>query len=132
MRQTREMRPLAGVRVVEAASWVAVVAFLILASGINLLVGVARAGVVADSFLFLTLLALPAVVLRRTAVEARFTRLPRARVTIAVTAVLVLACVVALIDLATPTRFPGGPKSRRADDPIGSRVPPGSPGARPT
>jgi hypothetical protein len=106
------------------ASWVAVVAFLILASGINLLVGVARAGVVADSFLLLTLLTLPVVILRRTPVEARLTRLPRAHVTIAVTAVLVIACLVAMIDLATPTRFPGGPKSHHTDDPVGSLVPP--------
>jgi len=112
----------AGGRAVEVASWLAVVAFLVLASGINLLVGVARAGVVADSFLLLTLLALPVVILRRTPVEARLTRLPRSRVTIAVTVILVLASLVALIDLATPSRFPGGPKSRHADDSIGSLV----------
>jgi hypothetical protein len=111
-----------GGRVVEAASWVVVVAFLIVGSGINLLVGVERAGVVADSFLLLTLLGLPVVILRRTALEGRLTRLPRASVRIGATAALVVAGLVALIDLATPARFPGGRKSRHADDPVGSLV----------
>jgi hypothetical protein len=108
--------------VVEAVSWVVVIAFLIVGSGIKLLVGVARAGVVADSFLLLTLLELPVVILRRTAVERRLARLPRAGVRIGATAALVVAGLVALIDLATPARFPGGRKSRHADDPIGSLV----------
>jgi len=108
-----------GGRVVEAASWMVVIAFLIVGSGINLLVGIARAGVVADSFLLLTLLALPVVILRRTAIEARLTRLPRGGVRIGVAVALVVAGLIALIDLVTPTRFPGGPKSRHGDDPIG-------------
>jgi len=112
----------AGGRVVEVASWVVVIAFLIVGSGINLLVGIERAGVVADSFLLLSLLGLPVVILRRTAVEGRLTRLPRAGVRIGAVAVLVVAGLVALIDLATPARFPGGHKSRHADDPVGSLV----------
>jgi hypothetical protein len=111
-----------GGRVVEAASWVVVIAFMIVGSGINLAVGIERAGIVADSFLLLTLLGLPVVVLRRTAIEGRLTRLPRAGVRIGATAALVIAGLVALIDLATPARFPGGRKSRHADDPVGSLV----------
>jgi hypothetical protein len=111
-----------GGRVVEAASWVAVIAFLIVGSGINLLVGVERAGVVADSFLLLTLLGLPVVILRRTALEGRLAHLPRPAVRIGAMAALVVAGLIALIDFATPTRFPGGHKSRHTDDPIGSLV----------
>lgn len=41
---------------------------------------------------------------------------------IGATAALLVAGLVALIDLATPSRFPEGRKSRHADDPVGSQV----------
>lgn len=104
----------------EVASWAVVLAFLVVGSGIKLLVGIERVGLVADSFLLLTILGLPITILRRTAIERRLTRLPRAGVAVVTVLTLVAAGLVALIDLSIPARFPGGRKSRHADDPVGS------------
>jgi hypothetical protein len=92
----------------EAVAWLAVGALFYLASGFNLLVGIERWGMVAGAFLAMSLVAIPLVVRRPTAIEGRLGRWPRGTAGLAAILLLAAAAAVGLADLASPPRFPGG------------------------
>jgi hypothetical protein len=57
--------------VAKSAAWIVIAQFLFLVSGINLLRGAERWGAVAESFLAASVISLPIVLKRRTALEKR-------------------------------------------------------------
>ena len=96
-------------RIFEVVSWILAMAFLILVSGVNLLVGIERVGAASEVFLLSSVLWLPVVVRKKTRLEGRFAaRLSARSATVIVALVAAVAAVAALRNLATPARFPGG------------------------
>jgi len=104
-----------GSRAAETVSWIVVAMFVFVASGINLLIGVERAGVVADSFLLATLVWLPIAIYRRTELERRLTMFAKRVVAGVLLILLATSGLLALVDVATPSRFPGGRKGQQPD-----------------
>jgi len=92
-------------RLLELASWTVVVSFLLFISQVRLLRGIERWGVACTFFLSASLVCLPLVWVRHTALEQRLTRLPRVVIVSALCAVLVLSGLMLFAYLTTPTRF---------------------------
>jgi hypothetical protein len=91
--------------VVEGAGWIAVAAFLFFVSGVNLMRGFERLGAACTMFLAAAVVWLPVVALRRTALERRLTKLPRAPAITVLLLVVGLASAAAIMYLATPPAF---------------------------
>jgi hypothetical protein len=91
----------------EAMSWLVLVVFLYLVSGVNLTIGFERFGVVCTAFLATSVAAFPFLLLRPTRVEARLARLPRAPSMLILILIVAVATVSAIIYLATPPAFIG-------------------------
>jgi hypothetical protein len=89
----------------EGLSWVAIVAFLFLASGFNLLRGLERFGVGSGFFLVGSVGGVLIVLLRRPASEQRLTRLPKGVAIAALVSLLALAGFAAIATLMTPPAF---------------------------
>ena len=95
------------IHVLELLSWVAVAAFLWIASGIKLLRGFERLGTACTFFLIASGVSLPIIALRKTRLEYRWTRVPRAAGVLALLLVLVTSAVITAIHVSTPARFLG-------------------------
>lgn len=92
-------------RIAEAAAWVVIAAFLFFVSGVNLMTGVERSGAVSTFFLAASVCWLPVVAVRKTALEARLTQLPR-RVAIVMLIVVVAVSGISMINfIVTPSAF---------------------------
>jgi hypothetical protein len=89
----------------EGLSWVAIVAFLFLVSGFNLLRGLERFGVGSGFFLVGSVGGVLIVLLRRPALEQRLTRLPKGVAIAALVSLLALAGFAAIATLMTPPAF---------------------------
>lgn len=89
----------------EAVSWIVVGRLLLLVSQVNLQVGFERIGAVCTSFLPMTALSLPIVLRRRTALEHRLSRLPRAAAAAIVVVLLLTATAAAIAHFVMPPRF---------------------------
>jgi hypothetical protein len=93
----------------EVVSWIVAMAFLTVVSGVNLLVGIERIGAASVVFLVASVLWLPVVIRKRTALEDRLAALLSGRSATVIVAIVATAAVVtALMNLATPSRFSGG------------------------
>jgi hypothetical protein len=79
--------------------------FLLFISEMNLMRGVQRWGAVSLMFLTASVVCLPLVWLRHTALEQRLTRLPRIVVLSTLFVVLILSGLMALAYCNAPTRF---------------------------
>jgi hypothetical protein len=101
-------RPTSGPFLLEGLSWMIVLAFLTVVSGIHLLVGIERLGAIGESFLMTLVVCVPIAVKRRSALERRLTAFSKGRAVGLVVVIVGLATVGALLDAATPSRFPGG------------------------
>jgi hypothetical protein len=94
----------------EVASWLLVLFVLYHLSGAMLTTGFARLGIVWTFFLTGTLLWLPVLLLRPTALEARLARRPWAVHLIIVALIMVLSVWVMVTYLTGPPRFIGDPR----------------------
>ena len=91
----------------EALSWVVVVAFLYLISGVNLMKGLERLGAVCTFFLATSAGCLPILLLRPTIIERRLARLPRRVSVIALILIVIVSGIAMLSYLTTPPTFVG-------------------------
>jgi hypothetical protein len=92
----------------EVVSWVLIVAFLVLVSEFTLVTTFERIGFTAALFLVATLVSLPYVLLRKTALQERLKRLPHTTATLVLLTVLLLAAAVTVVYLLQPPAFIGG------------------------
>ncbi len=81
---------------IEIVSWISITAFLVMVSNFTLLTKFERIGLFSTLFLAATLVSLPTVLMRRTALEERLRRLPNA-----VTLLLLLAVLLAAVATMT-------------------------------
>jgi hypothetical protein len=82
---------------IEGISWIAITVFLILISRFNLQTGFERFGLFCTFFLLTSLCFLPLVLMRKTALEQRLTRLPKS---VSISALLVLLALSGLVMIA--------------------------------
>ena len=90
----------------EVVSWIVIAAFLVVVSGFTLLTRFERIGLSSTLFLVATLVALPGVLLRRTALQQRLRRFPDGVTLVLLLAVLVVAVVSMVIYLLRAPAFP--------------------------
>jgi hypothetical protein len=95
-------------KILEVLSWVVVTTFLVVVSGVNLLVGIERVGASAGIFLVVSLVWLPILIKRRTAIEHRLARLPARGAGLIAGVIAIFAAIAVVANLTTPSRFPGG------------------------
>jgi hypothetical protein len=91
----------------EALSFLAIGAFLVLISRANLTVGFERLGIVCTLFLVAWALCVPVVSLQRTALEQRVAQLPRPIALASLVLTLAATSLIALDYLTTPAAFIG-------------------------
>jgi hypothetical protein len=94
-------------RSLEALSWLVLVAFLYLISGVNLSRGFERFGTVCTVFLATSVAALPFLLLRPTRLEMRLAQLPRALSILALIMIVAVATLATIVNLITPPTFIG-------------------------
>jgi hypothetical protein len=92
----------------EAISWLVLVTFLYLVSGVNLSIGIERFGLACTGFLAASLVALPVLLLRPTRLETRLARLPRGLATLALIVIVAGATFAMIVNLITPPTPIGG------------------------
>ena len=90
----------------EIVSWILVAAFLVVVSNFTLLTGFERIGLFSTLFLVATLVSLPAVLVRRTALRERLRRLPDVVTIVLLLAVLLVAVVTMAVYLLRAPAFP--------------------------
>jgi hypothetical protein len=91
----------------EAISWLVVVTFLYLLSGVHLSRGGERFGVMCTSFLAASAAALPFLLLRPTRLETRVARLPRALSVVALVLILAVSTTAMIVYLTAAPAFVG-------------------------
>lgn len=91
--------------IVELASWATLAAILLFISKMHLMRGVERWGTVSLVFMSASVLCFPVVWMRRTAVEQRIKRLPRAMIVSALCIVLAVTSTTIFLYVTTPARF---------------------------
>jgi hypothetical protein len=89
----------------EVPSWIAVAVFLFFVSGFTLLTTFERLGIVSTAFLAASVVCLPVVLLRRTALERRLADLPGALVLAVLLLLLAGASAATVAYLRTPPAF---------------------------
>jgi hypothetical protein len=90
----------------EVFSWILIGLFLVVVSGFTLVTRFERFGLSATLFLVASLVSLPVVLLRRTALQQRLSGLPRALAIVLLLAVLVVALVTMVVFLLQAPAFP--------------------------
>lgn len=91
--------------VAEIASWLVIFGFLTVISGFTLLTRFERIGLSSTFFLIATVLCLPGVLLRRTALHQRLARLPRGTAKVALFATLLSSAALAITYLLRAPSF---------------------------
>lgn len=104
-RPTSEPTGGTAIRLIELGSWATVTSVLVFISNMNLLRGIERFGAASVFFLSASTVCFPLVWVRRTAIEQRITRLPRALVVSALCTALGLSGGMALVYMTTPAQF---------------------------
>jgi hypothetical protein len=89
----------------EVVSWILIALFLVAVSNFTLFTRFERIGLSATLFLVATLVSLPVVILRRTALQGRLSRLPDAVAIVLLLAVLLVAGVTMTVYLLRPPAF---------------------------
>jgi hypothetical protein len=95
----------AALLMLEGASWILIGVFLFLVSGINLATPLERAGAACTAFLVASFGCLPVALLRRTSLEQRLGRLPRAAGVTLLLSILVASIALTVVYLKTPAAF---------------------------
>lgn len=90
----------------EVVSWILIAAFLVVVSGFTLLTRFERIGLSSTLFLVATLVSLPSVLMRRTALQERLRRLPDVVTIVLLLAVLLVAVVTMAVYLLRAPAFP--------------------------
>ncbi|MEZ5584015.1 MAG: hypothetical protein R3F37_15875 [Candidatus Competibacteraceae bacterium] len=90
----------------EIISWLLIAAFLVVVSNFTLLTGFERIGLFSTLFLVTALVSLPAVLVRRTALEARLRRLPDVVALLLLLVILLMAAATMAVYLLRPPAFP--------------------------
>ncbi len=89
----------------EIGSWIVIAAFLVVVSNFTLLTGFERIGLFSALFLVATLVSLPVVLIRRTALRERLRRLPDVVVILLLLAILLAAVVTTVVYLLRAPAF---------------------------
>jgi hypothetical protein len=97
--------PTTSLLVAEGLAWIAVLAFLYWTSQVNLLRGFERVGAACTAFLVASVLCLPIVLLRRTALERRLSGLPGGLALTLLLVMLAAASAVMAVYLRSPPEF---------------------------